>query len=614
MRARTTLFLLLLVAALAAIILGIERYLPTTRELAEMKKGPIRFDPTKITQIEIESSGGDSVSLASDGAQWWVRSPFNDLADPEKVTKLLTELTAIGWINRVHRSEFDDAGWAKTLLDKPHHTVKLNIGSQTILVASLAAVSPIEGSHYLSLKTAKKGDEIAHYVAKTTLPDLLKTTPQDWRDSKLLRLPTDAILNVKLIQSGGQIELARQDAKAPWMLIKPLSTRASNEHVGELLSTLINLTLKEAAEPSTSSKPTPHSGDAATAIASQELKVSVLVKGQTKSFDLTLTRPAKDAPDTSVLTSYRKPIFKVLSKSISDLWLEPNDLRDLMLARIDVEAVSSVDISSTLHLPIHLEKKNQSWFIQRHQRLVPANGDRISHFFEALNTFEIYEFTSDSASNLTEYGLDKPFLTASWSEGKDKPMKLHFGTNTASTDFFAKYDHEPSVFRIDASILPSIPQEAIKWKGLGVLRFTQFSLRQISLTAGTAPATILKYDPTTAQWKGERANQDITKQIDRVKADKLANALARFSVQDWSGDPTAAITALQNPALRIVLTLGEPGKNTGPTRDTILNFAPTQPGQDTTLYFGQVQGDPDVFYIARSTLLQVLAPVFKNAP
>jgi hypothetical protein len=193
-------------------------------------------------------------------------------------------------------------------------------------------------------------------------------------------------------------------------------------------------------------------------------------------------------------------------------------------------------------------------------------------------------------------------------------MKLHFGTNTASTDFFAKYDHEPSVFRIDASILPSIPQEAIKWKGLGVLRFTQFSLRQISLTAGTAPATILKYDPTTAQWKGERANQDITQQIDRVKADKLANALARFSVQDWSGDPTAAITALQNPALRIVLTLGEPGKNTGPTRDTILNFAPTQPGQDTTLYFGQVQGDPDVFYIARSTLLQVLAPVFKNAP
>lgn len=611
MRARTTLFLLLLVAALAVVILGIERYLPTTRELAEMKKGPIRFDPTKITQIEIESSGGDGVSLASDGVQWWVRSPFNDLADPEKVAKLLNELNAIGWINRVHRNEFDDAGWAKTLLDKPHHTVKLNVGTQTILEASLAAVSPIEGSHYLSLKTEKKGQESAQYVAKTTLPDLLKSTPQDWRDSKLLRLPADAILNVKLVQAGGQIELNRTSEKAPWMLVKPLSTRASNERVGELLSTLINLTLQEAAEPTNRAKTTAAPTDTTT---SQELKISVLVKGMTKSFDLTLARATKDAPETSVQTSYRKPIFKVLSKTTSNLWAEPNDLRDLMLARIDTETVSSVDIASTLHLPIHLEKRNQSWFIQRHQRLEPANGDRISRFFEALNTFEIYEFTADSASNLAEYGLDKPFLSASWTEGTNKPVKLLFGTNSASTDFFAKYDHEPSVYRIDASILPNIPQESIKWKGLGVLRFTQFSLRQISLTAGTAPATILKYDPTTAQWKGERANQDITQQIDRIKADKLANAMARFSVQDWSGDTTAAITALQNPALRVIITLGEPGTNKGPTRDTILNFAPTQVGQDTTLYFGQVQGDPDVFYIARSTLLQILAPVFKTAP
>jgi hypothetical protein len=33
---------------------------------------------------------------------------------------------------------------------------------------------------------------------------------------------------------------------------------------------------------------------------------------------------------------------------------------------------------------------------------------------------------------------------------------------------------------------------------------------------------------------------------------------------------------------------------------------------DTTLYFGQVQGDPDVFYIARGTLLELLAPVLKK--
>ena len=63
MRLRTTLLLLILVIALSAAIVGIERFLPTTRELLEMKKGPVRFDRTKITQIEIDSSGGDGVSL-----------------------------------------------------------------------------------------------------------------------------------------------------------------------------------------------------------------------------------------------------------------------------------------------------------------------------------------------------------------------------------------------------------------------------------------------------------------------------------------------------------------------------------------------------------------------
>lgn len=611
MRLRTTLLLLLVVIALGAAIVGIERFLPTTRELMEMKKGPVRFDRTKITQIELDSSGGDGVSLSWDGAQWWVRRPFNDLADPEKVAKLLTELSNIGWINRVHQSEFDEAGWAKTLLDKPRHTVRLTSGSTNVLHLSLGMQSPIEGSHYLALSPVKEGDELAHYVAKTTLPDLLKSTPQDWRDAKLLRLPADVVMNVKLAQAGGQIELARVHERAPWMLVKPLSTRGSKERIGELLSTLLNLSITEAAEPAGTTKSaaaTPGSAD----LTAQNLKISVAVKGIAAPFELTLSKPAKDATTTTAQVSYRKPVFTVSSKSLADLWAEPNDLRDRMLARIDKEAVTVVDITSALHQPIHLEKQNNSWFLSRHKRMEPANGDRVFKFFEALNTFQIHEYTADSASNLTEYGLDNPFMTAAWTEGGAKPVKLLFGVNKASTDFFAKYESEPSVYRVDASILPSIPQEGIKWKGLGALRFTQFSLRQISLAAGTAPPVVLKYDATTAQWTGERAGQNISAQIDRVKADRLAGALSKFTVQDWAGDVTNAITALQSPALRVIVTLGEPGTNTGPTRDTILNFAPTQPGMDTTLYFGQVQGDPDVFYIARSSLLELLAPVFKT--
>lgn len=616
MRFRTTLLLLLVAAALGASIYFVEKLLPSTRELAEMKKGPVRFDPKKVTQIELESSGGDGVSLQWDGAQWWVRRPFNDLADPERVEKLMNELLTIGWINRVHREEFaDDAAWGKTQLDKPHHTVRLQSGSDEVLNLGLGAVSPIEGSHYLALAPAKKDEPMAAYVTKTILPDLLKATPSDWRDPKLIRLPASAITNLKLVQSGGQIELSRKDEKSPWMLVKPLSTRASKERVGELLAALLNLTIKEAAEPANGSA-APATTAGSTGIAVQEMKVSITVQGLPKAFDITLTKPAKpDATETSARADYRKPVFTILSKSLPLLWSEPNQLRDRMLARIEKDLVTSIDITSVLHQAIRLEKKNDSWFARRGDRFTAANGERIVRFFDALNTYQVLEFTADTASNLNSYGLEKPFLTLSWVEAGAPPMKLHFGANAESTEFFAKYDHEPSVYRVDATILPSIPQEPIKWKGLGVLRFSQFALRQISLGAGTAPPTVLRYDPSTAQWSGSRAGQDITTMIDRVKADKLAGSLAKLNVQDWVGDTTNAITALQNPALRVIVTLGEPGTQSGPTRDVTLSFVPTQAdNMNSALFYGQLQGDPDLFYIARTTLLEMLAPVFKSKP
>jgi len=613
MQPRTTVILLLLVIALGAAILGVERYLPSTRDLREMRKGPVKFNRAEVTQFEIDSSGGDGVTLAREEKGWWVRRPFNDHADSDKVAKLLNELTVIGWIERVHREEFDDAGWGKTALDQPRQKLRLMAGNTCVLELWLGAASPIEGSHYLALKKTKDSDEVAYYVAKTNLPELLKPTPQDWRDGRLVRLAADDVIGLKLVQQGGQIELARVGAKGLWVLEKPLSTRGSKEKIGELVSTLLNLEIKDAVELANSSAAVKESGTGGADINDQSLKITMVTRVKTDTpIEITLTKPLPDAVETKATVSHRRPVFTVVSKSLRDLWAQPNDLRDRMLARIDEDAVQSVVIESGTFAPVMLEKKQESWFLRRHNRLEPANGDRVARLFEALNTHPIRNFTSDSAANLSSYGLDQAFLSVTWTEQGAKPTRLLFGANRQNAQFFVKYDSEPSVYQMDASLLPSIPHDGIKWKGLGALRFTQFALRRISLALGSNPPVILNYDPTTAQWSGERASRDITAMIDRVKADRLAGLLAKLNVQDWSADATNAIPALKNPALRLIITLGEPGTNTGPTRDIQVNFAPTQEGMETALYYGQVDAGPDVFYIARGTLLELVASIFKT--
>lgn len=609
---KSTIILLFVAVLLGAGILGIERYLPSTRELVEMRKGPVRFDPKAITQVEIDSEGGDGVSLQWDGGRWWVRRPFNDLADPERVDKLLAEIRATGWLNRVHRSEFDSDTWARTLLEKPGHVVRLKNGTKDVLHLAMGSAAPVGGAHYLALQSVEGAGQAACYVARTLLPDLLKAAPGEWRDPKLLRLPAGEVAGVKLIHAGGQIELVLGKDGQSWQLVKPLQARASSERINDLLSALLNLTVKEAQEPAAGNggavKPKDELG-----IVSSELKVLVSLKDGRAPLELVLQKPdTAEAAETKARVSHRKPSFVVISKSLSRLWAEPNQLRDRMLARIDQDAVTRIDITSALHQPIHLEKQNDSWFTSRGDRLVRANGDRIGRFFEALNSFEVLEFAADSASSLGSYGLDAPFLKIVWDSAGGRAETLLFGTNKESTEFYAKYDQAPSVYRVDATILPAVPQEPIKWKGLGVLRFSQFALRQISLAAGTAPPTLLKYDPSTAQWSGERAGQDITRVLDRVKADRLAEALSKLNAHDWVGDITNAIGAMQNPSLRIVITLGEPGVSSGPTKDIILSFSPTQAGNmNSTLFYGQVQGDADIFYISRSALLELLAPVFR---
>lgn len=617
MQLRTTVFLLLLAVGLGAVILGIERYLPSTRELQEMKRGPVRFNKAEITQVELDSSGGDGITLASEGGNWWARRPFNDHADAEKVSKLFTELQAIGWIERVHRDEFDDAGWAKTALDQPRHKLRLMAGQECVLELWVGAASALEGSHYLGIQQTEDSREPAFYVVKTTLPDLLKFSPKDWRDNRLVRLPAENITGIKLVQEGGQIELQRISNEGDWILVKPLQTRGSKEKINELISTLLNIEIKDAVEMSNGSPSSSEPGPGSADLTTRTLKVtitSLVPEGQeAKPVEITLTKPLEGAEETTATASHRRPVFTVFSKSFADLWAQPNDLRDRMLTRIDVDQVAAVRIDSVIFPPVLLAKKSNSWFLKRFNKLEPANGDRVSRLFEALNSHPIRSYASDSAANLSIYGLDKPFLTLTVADAQERQFKMIFGANAESTEFFAKYEAEPSVYQIDASLLPSIPQDGIKWKGLGVLRFTQFALRQISLTLGANPPLILKYDPTTAQWTGERAQRDITDQIDRVKADRLAGLLAKLQVQDWSADATNAIQALEKPALRIGVTLGEPGTNTGPTRDIILNFAPTQEGMESTaLYFGRVGGGPDVFYISRTALMEVLQPVFKE--
>lgn len=611
MSARTTLILFLLVAALGAAILGIERYLPSAVDLRNIKRGPTRFEKEKVTRIEVLTAENTPLTLVRDGNAWLITAPFDDWADPQKVAALVLTLDGVEWIERIHREEFDEGEWRKTGLDKPRFKVRVLAGDNLVHECWFGAPAVIENSIYIGVPEGKTG-ETAWYLAKSEAPAVLQIPAASWRDPKLLRLPAEVITGITLTQASGQIVLGRENEHAPWLLEKPLKTRGSKERISELLSTLLNIEITEARDSTTPAKPNGSKTDAQP-MPADELKIIIDSKPRAKTYELTLKKPADDKqPTTTAVTTYRKPAFTVASKNLLSLWGSPNLLRDHLLAQIDGERLEYLTITSQTHPEISLRNEGGTWYLLRQGKWDPANGDRISRALNALNTHEILQFTADTAADLAPYGLDNPFQTVTWNHAREKPVKLLFGHNAESTAFFAKYDHEPFIYRIDASLLPSLPTDGIKWKGLGALRFTTFALRRITMAVGAYAPVALDYNPITAQWKATRGGKDVTEDIDRVKADQLAANLARLTVQDWAADRSEALQALQTPFLTIQIVLGEPGRTDGPVREVEILFSPTQPNATTAFYFGQIKGDPDIFYITRNALLEIAGnDVFK---
>lgn len=618
MNVRTTVILFLLVATLGVLILGVERYFPSAVTLRQLKRGPERFEKEKVSRLEILNADNSALTLSRENntSPWLVEAPYNDLADPQKVAAIILALNGMEWIERIYREEFEDAEWQKTGLDKPRHKVRVSAGSGPAHEYSFGAPAVTENGVYVSSPLPETG-EVAYYLARVKALEVLQIPPTAWRDPKLLRVPAEVITGITITQASGQIVLSRENEHMPWSLEKPLKTRGSKERITELLATLLNIEITEARNAApTSPKEAAVPNGGAQALAADEIRILVESKSRSRSFELNLKKPTDDKQaTTTATTSYRKPSFTVTSKGIASLWVEPNQLRDHLLAQIDSERLEFISISSLTNPEVNLRNDGGSWYLQRHGKWDPANGDRIARCLNALNTHEILDFAADTAADLTPYGLDTPFLNITWTPAREKPIKLMFGHNPDKTQFFAKYESEPFIYRIDASLLPSVPPDGIKWKGLGALRFTTFALRRITLALGANAPIVLDYNPVSAQWKATRGGRDVTAEIDRVKADQLAINLAKFTVQDWASDRTEALQALKNPFLSIQILLGEPGRADGPVHEEQILFSPTQPNAETAFYFGQIKDDPDVFYITRTALLQLVGDgVFKPRP
>ncbi len=622
MRTRTTLILL----ALAALILGAlmqgDRFFPSTRDRDAKRANPMGFESEKIDSIEIESAEG-TVQLKVVDHLWHIIKPFDDMADPDRVTALLESLQKAEWLEHLERSDLSGDVWKASGLDKPTATVRLLSAGKTAAECRIGQPSAIDGACYVDVPGLGK-DKREVFVAQTDVLTVLKKPVEAWRDDRLLRVPAESVSRLVLDAGHGQIEMVRSKPKAPWDLVKPLQTHGHNERINEILSAILSLKITAISQADGLKNSTP----------TDALKITVQTPAFKDPVELILaTPPDIKAGKTQATASHRGQSFTITSERLYQLWVQLNDLRDDHLARVDANKIDAVAVKSAQLGEVLLHKEQDYWTVERNNQREPANGERITKLFETLNEHRVKEFVADSSANLEPYGLKEPFLTVAWSEAATTPTAppaannktfestpeintetvLTFGQDKTG-NVFAKYENEPFVYRVGASVLAAVPRDNVRWKALNPVRFSQFALRKIALTVGTKPSMVVDYNPVTAEWKAELAGKDVTPQLDRVKADRLAGKLGGIIVDDWVQDRSGPVLLLQTPAITVQITLlTEAGNLKSPTKLLTLNFSPTIAGQDTAIYYGRVDNEPDIFTLSRSALMDIIGkPLWKD--
>ncbi|MEM9016558.1 MAG: DUF4340 domain-containing protein, partial [Verrucomicrobiota bacterium] len=172
---------------------------------------------------------------------------------------------------------------------------------------------------------------------------------------------------------------------------------------------------------------------------------------------------------------------------------------------------------------------------------------------------------------------------------------------------FANFEGEPFVYELDPTFVGLIPTHPIKWRSLSVLNVNSFHLSSITRELKDQEKLTLNYDYRRDRWEAFRNGVEVTPSLDVASARRLRDRVCSLTANGWYLSLASAYEALKDPSatFRIVTNELDPARGDSVEKTYTVKFAPSA----ANLYFGQVEGSPDVFFLDHETYRDLIRPV-----
>lgn len=589
----------------------------------------LQFEPSSVTAIVLRR-GGQEVIMKREGPLWFFLEPERDLIASASLASVLDQLNRLTILDQLEPSEQKGEMAPENLGLSGEEALEIElqmVGKERKknLSIKIGRETPRAGSVYAS----REGDRRISVVEGN--PQLLLASPfASLRERRLVTIPPSQITTFSIQSGNGEVTLERQigdDRRyTPWKIVRPIQAEADQEAIEELMMAVSSLQINEVDRSAANSEPSPES---------EVYRIRFGVLGLDKPVDLMIeTLESEDdfAPPTTRAQISDRPLNYFVNSGLSEVIpRDPDDLRDRKLAKIPEKALESIvlleKIDNTRLEPRVLLKaeRNQrgvSWKVNFQDRALEADYLKISELIERMNEPVIVDFVDKG--QLADHGMAPDSLGVGFnfvlpgpveddgSEGQPERFArtLQFGWKEEgdAPRLFANWVGESEIFELDPAFASLLPMHPLKWRSLNVLSINEVQVSEINQFVRGRENIKLTYDKIRNNWDGTRNGVDISANIDPVAAGAFARQLCSLRAQGWLLQAGDALRRLQTPESVFEVTadvFDQATSDVKPTPSTV-KFVPSSV---EGIIFGQIEGNPDVFYIREADYRKLIRPV-----